>query len=74
MRKKNHHFDDSHGRYKLPFTQLFRKSLKGPIFGIHIKDKTLLEALIQYENEYRSSLGEDEYQNYREEIDSKLKK
>lgn len=47
---------------------------KGPIFGLHIKDKSLLDALIQYENEYRSFLGEEEYQDYREEIDSKLKK
>lgn len=47
---------------------------KGPIFGLHIKDKSLLDALIQYENEYRSSLGEGEYQDYREEIDSKFKK
>lgn len=47
---------------------------KGPIFGLHIKDKSLLDALIQYENEYRSSLGEEEYQDYREEIDSKFKK
>lgn len=47
---------------------------KGPIFGLHIKDKSLLDALIQYENEYRSSLGEEEYQDYREEVDSKFKK
>lgn len=47
---------------------------KGPIFGINIKDKSLLDALIQYENEYRSSLGTEEYQEYREEIDSKFKK
>lgn len=47
---------------------------KGPIFGLHIKDKSLLDALIQYENEYRSSLGEEEYQDYHEEIDSKFKK
>ena len=26
--KKNHHFDGSNGRYKLLFTQLFRKSLE----------------------------------------------
>ncbi len=47
---------------------------KGPIFGIHIKDKSLLEALTQYENEYKEALGEDEYQDYREEIDSKFKR
>lgn len=26
IKQKNHHFDGSNGRYKLPFTQLFRKS------------------------------------------------
>lgn len=40
---------------------------KGPILGINIKDKSLLDALIQYENEYPSSLD-------CEEIDNKFKK
>ena len=47
---------------------------KGPIFGINIKNKSLLDALIQYENKYQNSLGTEEYQEYREEIDSRLKK
>lgn len=46
---------------------------KGPIFGINIKNQSLLKALIQYESEYRSSLGEEEYQDYRDEIDRKFK-
>lgn len=47
---------------------------KGPIFGLHIKDKSLLTALIQYEKQYRNSVGKAKYQDYQEEIDSKLKK
>lgn len=47
---------------------------KGPIFGLHIKDKSLLTALIQYEKEYRNSVGKAKYQDYPEEKDSKLKK
>ncbi len=30
--------------------------------------------IVSNENEYRSSLGEEEYHDYREEIDSKFKK
>lgn len=47
---------------------------KGPIFGLHIKDKSLLTALIQYEKQCRNSVGKAKYQDYQEENDSKLKK
>ncbi len=47
---------------------------KGPIFRINIKDKSLLSALVQYEEKYRESLGDEEYKEYREEIDSKYNK
>lgn len=47
---------------------------KGPIFRINIKDKSLLSALVQYEEKYRESLGDEEYKEYREEIESKYKK
>lgn len=46
---------------------------KGPIFGLNIRDKSLLDALIQYENEYRSFLGKGKSQDYCE-VDGKLKK
>ena len=47
---------------------------KGPIFGLHIKDKSLLTALIQYEKQCRNSVGKAKYQDYPEENNSKLKK
>lgn len=47
---------------------------EGPIFGINIKDKSLLDALGLYENEYRNSLGKKKHQDYSEEINSKFKK
>lgn len=36
---------------------------KGPIFGINIKNKSLLDALIQYENKYQNSLGTENIKN-----------
>lgn len=47
---------------------------KGPIWGINIQDKSLLDALIQYENEYRSFLSKGEYRAPLEGTDGKLKK
>lgn len=47
---------------------------KGPIFGINVKDKSLLDALIQYEENYKHSLGEEKYQDYRDKIDSRYRK
>lgn len=36
---------------------------KGPIFGINVRDRSLLDALVQYEDEYRRFLDQDERDN-----------
>lgn len=44
--------------YLTPMDREYEFEDEGPIFGLHIKDKSLLEALILYENEWKRSLGD----------------